>query len=559
MSEEEKKSLNFIEQIVEEDIASGKLSKPIHTRFPPEPNGFLHIGHVKAICVNFEIAKKYGGKTNLRFDDTNPSTEKTDYVDAIKKDIKWLGYDWEDREYYASDYFQELYDFAVKLIKDGNAYVDDSTSEEMAALKGTPTEPGKNNEYRDRSVEENLDLFQRMKDGEFADGTRVLRAKIDMQSPNMLMRDPLIYRIKKETHHRTGDDWCIYPMYDFAHGQSDSIEEVTHSLCSLEFIHHRDVYNWLIEKLGIFPSRQIEFARMNVAYMITSKRKLLKLIESKVVDGWDDARMSTISGLRRRGYPAAALRNFADKVGMAKRDNLIDMNLLEFCVREELNKTTKRVMVVLDPVKLIVRNYPAGKTEEMVAVNSPEDESLGTRIVPFTKELYIERGDFMENPTKKFYRLGPGRNVRLKNGYIIQCDDFQKDNKGEIEVIYASYYSNSKSGEDKSGIKTKGVLHWVSADHAVPVEIRLYDRLFTDPTPDKHEGKEFTDFINENSLTINTKALAEPSLKDAEVGEQFQFMRNGYFCVDKDSTEDKRVFNRTVTMRDTWAKLQENK
>jgi len=559
MSEEEKKSLNFIEQIVEEDIASGKLSKPIHTRFPPEPNGFLHIGHVKAICVNFEIAKKYGGKTNLRFDDTNPSTEKTDYVDAIKKDIKWLGYDWEDREYYASDYFQELYDFAVKLIKDGNAYVDDSTSEEMAALKGTPTEPGKNNEYRDRSVEENLDLFQRMKDGEFEDGTRVLRAKIDMQSPNMLMRDPLIYRIKKETHHRTGDDWCIYPMYDFAHGQSDSIEEVTHSLCSLEFIHHRDVYNWLIEKLGIFPSRQIEFARMNVAYMITSKRKLLKLIESKVVDGWDDARMSTISGLRRRGYPAAALRNFADKVGMAKRDNLIDMNLLEFCVREELNKTTKRVMVVLDPVKLIVRNYPAGETEEMVAVNSPEDESLGTRIVPFTKELYIERGDFMENPTKKFYRLGPGRNVRLKNGYIIQCDDFQKDNKGEIEVIYASYYSNSKSGEDKSGIKTKGVLHWVSADHAVPVEIRLYDRLFTDPTPDKHEGKEFTDFINEDSLTINTKALAEPSLKDAEVGEQFQFMRNGYFCVDKDSTEDKRVFNRTVTMRDTWAKLQENK
>jgi len=559
MSEEEKKSLNFIEQFVEEDIASGKLSKPIHTRFPPEPNGFLHIGHVKAICVNFEIAKKYGGITNLRFDDTNPATEKTDYVDAIKKDIKWLGYDWEDREYYASDYFQNLYEFAVKLIKDGNAYIDDSTSEEMAAFKGTPTEPGKNNEYRSRSIDENLDLFNRMKEGEFDDGARVLRAKIDMASPNLLMRDPIIYRIKKVTHHRTGDQWCIYPMYDFAHGQSDAIEEITHSLCSLEFRHHRDVYNWLIEKLGIFPSRQIEFARMNVAYMITSKRRLLKLIESKVVNGWDDPRMSTISGVRRRGYPAAALRNFADKVGMAKRDNLIDMNLLEFCVREELNKTTKRVMVVMDPVKLIVRNYPAGKTEEMIAVNSPEDETLGTRIVPFTKELYIERNDFMENPTKKYYRLAPGRNVRLKNGYIIQCDDFQKNTNGEIEVIYASYYANSKSGEDESGIKTKGVLHWVSAEHAVPVEVRLYDRLFTDPTPDKHEGKEFTDFINENSLTVNNKALAEPSLNDAVVGEQFQFMRNGYFCVDKDSTGDKIVFNRTVTMRDTWAKLQENK
>lgn len=558
MSSEEKKSLNFIEQFVEEDLSNKRFPKPIHTRFPPEPNGFLHIGHVKAISLNFEIAKKYGGKTNLRFDDTNPSTEKTDYVDAIKKDIKWLGYDWEDREYYASDYFQELYDFAVDLINKGYAYVDDSTSEEMAAMKGTPTEPGKNNQYRDRSVEQNLDLFTRMKNGEFADGTRVLRAKIDMASPNMLMRDPIIYRIKKEKHHRTGDAWCIYPMYDFAHGQSDSIEEITHSLCSLEFRHHRDVYDWLIEKLGIFPSRQIEFARMNVAYMITSKRKLLKLIDSKVVNGWDDPRMSTISGLRRRGYPAAALRNFVEKVGMAKRDNLIDMNLLEFCVREELNKTTKRVMVVLDPLKLIIRNYPSGKTEKMIAVNSPEDESLGTREVPFTKEIYIERGDFMENPTKKFFRLGPGRNVRLKNGYIIQCDDFEKNNKGEIELIYASYYANSRSGSDESGIKAKGVLHWVSAEHAVPVEVRLYDRLFTDPTPDAHEGKEYTDFINKESLTVNTKALAEPSLLEAKVGEQFQFMRNGYFCVDPDSTDDKKVFNRTVTLRDTWAKLQSN-
>ena len=558
MAPEEKKSLNFIEQFVEEDAANGRFDKPIHTRFPPEPNGFLHIGHVKAICLNFEIAKKYGGKTNLRFDDTNPATEKTDYVDAIKRDIKWLGYDWEDREYYASDYFQQLYDFAVDLIKKGLAYVDDSTSEEMAAMKGTPTEPGKDNQYRDRSVEENLDLFTRMKEGEFKDGSRVLRAKIDMQSPNMLMRDPIIYRIKKVHHHRTGDDWCIYPMYDFAHGQSDSIEEITHSLCSLEFRHHRDVYNWLIQKLEIFPSRQIEFARMNVAYMITSKRKLLKLIESKVVNGWDDPRMSTISGLRRRGYPAAALRNFADKVGMAKRDNLIDMNLLEFCVREELNKTTKRVMVVLDPVKMIVRNYPAGKTEMMEAINNPEDESMGTRKVPFSKELYIERRDFMENPPKKFFRLSPGKNVRLKNGYIIQCDDFQKNTKGEVEVIYASYYANSRSGSDESGIKAKGVLHWVSAEHAVPVEIRMYDRLFTDPTPDGHEGKDFTDFLNKDSFELNTKALAEPSLLEAQEGEQFQFMRNGYFCVDKDSTEDKKVFNRTVTLRDTWAKLQTN-
>lgn len=558
MATEEKKSLNFIEQFVEEDTANGRFQKPIHTRFPPEPNGFLHIGHVKAICVNFETAKKYGGKTNLRFDDTNPATEKTDYVDAIKRDIKWLGYDWEDREYYASDYFQQLYDFAVDLINKGLAYVDDSTSEEMAAMKGTPTEPGKDNEYRGRSIEENLDLFTRMKNGEFKDGSRVLRAKIDMQSPNMLMRDPIIYRIKKVTHHRTGDDWCIYPMYDFAHGQSDSIEEITHSLCSLEFRHHRDVYNWLIQKLEIFPSRQIEFARMNVAYMITSKRKLLKLIESKVVNGWDDPRMSTISGLRRRGYPAAALRNFADKVGMAKRDNLIDMNLLEFCVREELNKTTKRVMVVLDPVKLIVRNYPSGKTEMMEAINNPEDDSMGTRKVPFSKELYIERRDFMENPPKKFFRLSPGKNVRLKNGYIIQCDDFQKNTKGEVEVIYASYYANSRSGSDESGIKAKGVLHWVSAEHAVPVEIRMYDRLFTDPTPDGHEGKDFTDFLNKDSFELNTKALAEPSLLEGKEGEQFQFMRNGYFCVDKDSTEDKKVFNRTVTLRDTWAKLQTN-
>lgn len=558
MSEEEKKSLNFIEQFVEEDMSKGRFQKAIHTRFPPEPNGFLHIGHVKAISLNFEIAKKYGGKTNLRFDDTNPTTEKTDYVDAIKKDIKWLGYDWEDREYYASDYFPQLYQFAIDLINKGLAYVDDSSSEEIAALKGTPTEPGKNSPYRDRSIKENLDLFTRMKEGEFEDGARVLRAKIDMASPNLLMRDPLIYRIKKETHHRTGDDWCIYPMYDFAHGQSDSVEEITHSLCSLEFRHHRDVYDWLIEKLEIYPSRQIEFARMNVAYMITSKRKLLKLIESGAVTGWDDPRVSTISGMRRRGYPAAALRNFVDKVGMAKRDNLIDMSLLEFCVREELNKTTSRMMVVLDPVKVIIRNFPKGKVELCEATNNPEDESAGTREIPFTKEIYVERSDFMENPpNKKYFRLAPGKNVRLKNAYIIQCDDFQKNNQGEIEVIYCSYYANSKSGSDNSGIRAKGTLHWVSAEHAIPVEVRLYDRLFTDPTPTTHEGKEYTDFLNKDSLSLNVKALAEPSLKDAKAGETFQFMRKGYFCVDPDSTEEKLIFNRTVTLRDTWAKQQQ--
>ena len=554
---EEKGHLNFIEQIIEEDIAKDKHQGRIHTRFPPEPNGFLHIGHAKAICVNFETAKKYGGKTNLRFDDTNPTTEKTDYVDSIKQDIKWLGYDWDDREYYASDYFDQLFEYAIKLIKNGLAYVDDSTPEEIAEMKGDPTRPGKESPYRNRSVEENLDLFQKMKEGAFEDGAKVLRAKVDMTSPNMHMRDPVLYRIKREHHHRTGDAWLIYPMYDFAHGQSDSIEGITHSLCSLEFRHHRPLYNWLIESLEIFPSRQIEFARMNVSYMITSKRKLLKLVENGLVTGWDDPRMSTISGMRRRGYPPEAIRLFCDKVGVAKRGNLIEMGLLEFCVREELNKTTTRVMGVLNPVKLVITNYPDGQTEELEAVNNPEDPEAGTRKIPFSKELYIERDDFMEDPPKKYFRLGPGRNVRLKNAYIIHCEDFVKDEEtGEVKEIHCTYYPDSRSGSDTSGVKAKGTLHWVSIPHAVKAEARLFDRLFTDPSPTSHEDKDYLEFYNEDSLTILDEIYVEPSLKEAKAGERFQFMRKGYFCLDPDSTDDKLIFNRTVTLKDSWAKKQ---
>ena len=557
MSAETRESLNFLEQIIEEDIKNGKHDGAIHTRFPPEPNGYLHIGHAKAIWINFELGKKYGGKTNLRMDDTNPVTEKTDYVNNIRKDIEWLGYEWNGEVLYASDYFQQLYDFAVDLIKKDLAYVDDSTAEEMAALKGDIKELGKDSPYRSRSVEENLDLFERMKNGEFPDGSRVLRAKIDMAHPNLLLRDPIIYRVKHAHHHRTGDDWVIYPMYDFAHGQSDSIEGITHSLCSLEFIHHRPLYNWFIEKLEIFPSRQIEFARMNVEYMITSKRRLLKLVEDGFVSGWDDPRMPTLSGMRRRGYPPLALRNFCERTGVAKRDNLIDIGLLEFCVREELNKTTSRVMGVLDPVKLIITNYPEGQVEEMEMVNNPEDENSGSRKVPFSRELYIERGDFMEDPPKKFFRLGPGRNVRLKGGYIIHCEDFVKDPEtGEVTEIHCSYYADSKSGSDTSGIKAKGTLHWVSAAHALEVEVRVYDRLFTDPTPLSHEGKDFLDFLNRDSLKVLDKALVEPSLASAKPGEQFQFMRKGYFCVDTDATEEQLIFNQTVGLKDSWAKKQ---
>ncbi len=546
---EKVESLNFIEQIIEDNLGTVPT---IHTRFPPEPNGYLHIGHVKAICINFETAKKYGGKTNLRFDDTNPSTEDTEFVDNIKKDIKWLGYDWEDREYFASDYFSTLYDYAVTLIKKGLAYVDDSTPEEIAEQKGTPTKPGVANKFRARSVEENLDLFARMKKGEYPDGARVLRAKVDMESTNMLMRDPVLYRIKHEHHHRTGDEWCIYPLYDFAHGQSDSIENITYSLCSLEFIHHRPLYNWFIENLDIFPSRQIEFARMNVAYMITSKRKLKKLVEEGLVTGWNDPRMPTISGMRRRGFPAAALRTFCDKVGVAKRDNLIEIDLLESCIRDELNKTTARVHGVLDPVKLTITNYPEGESEMLHATNNPGDESMGSRDIPFSRALYIEREDFMEDPPKKFFRLGPGRNVRLKNAYIIHCEDFIKDENGEVIEIKCTYFPNTKSGEDNSGIKAKGVLHWVSIEHAIEAEVHVYDHLFTDETPTNHEDRDFMEFFNKESLTVLPKVFLEPSMKNAKPGTPVQFMRKGYFCVDETSTPEKLIFNQTVNLKSRW-------
>jgi len=556
MSEKKTEYVNFIEQIIEEDIANGKHEGRIHTRFPPEPNGYLHIGHCKAICINFGLAEKYGGKYNLRFDDTNPTTEETRYVDNIKKDIAWLGFDWEDREYYASDYFDQLYAFAIKLIEKGVAYVDDSTAEEIAEQKGVPTKPGTESPFRNRSIEENLDLFQRMKTGEFEDGAKVLRAKVDMTSPNMHLRDPVIYRLKRETHHRTGDTWCIYPMYDFAHGQSDSIENITHSLCSLEFIHHRPLYNWFIEQLEIFPSRQIEFARMNVAYMITSKRKLLKLVTEGLVTAWNDPRMPTISGMRRRGYPAQALVDFCHQTGTAKRNNVIEIELLESFVRNSLNKTTTRVHAVLDPLKVIITNYPDGDGEMMTAVNNPEDINSDTREIPFSKEIYIERADFAEEaPNRKYFRMAPDRNVRLKNAYILHCDSYKKDETtGEISEVYCSYYPDSRSGSDTSGVKAKGTLHWVSVKHAIEAEVRLYDRLFTDPTPTAHEDIDFLTFYNKDSMQVLEKAYLEPSLKSAQVGDQYQFMRIGYFNVDEDSSVDKLIFNRTITLKDTWAK-----
>lgn len=554
MSEETRESLNFIEQIIVKDLESGKHDGRVHTRFPPEPNGYLHIGHTKAIILNFEIAKKYGGTTNLRFDDTNPTTEDTEYVEAIKRDIEWLGYDLEDRVYFTSDYFDTLYEYAIKLIKDGHAYVDDLTAEEMAALKGTPTEPGKDSPHRSRSVAENLELFEAMRDGKFQEGEKVLRAKIDMASPNMLMRDPIIYRIKHETHHNSGDKWCIYPMYDFAHGQSDSIEHITHSLCSLEFIHHRPVYDWLIQKLEIFPSRQIEFSRMNVEYMITSKRKMRKLIEAGVVDGWDDPRMPTVSGMRRKGYPPQAFKDFIGKVGLTKRENLIEYSLLESCVRNVLNETADRVMVVEDPIKLIITNFPEGKTEMMIATNNPEDETSGTREIPFTRELYIERQDYMEDAPRKYYRLTEGRDVRLKNGYIIHCTGHKKDEAGNVVEVYATYYEDSKSGEDTSGIKSKGTLHWVSSEHGLPCSIRNINHLFTvaDPTGDKE--KDFLEFVNQDSIEVIEGAIMEPALADAPVGKSFQFMRKGYYAVDPLSTDELKVFNQTVSLKAGYKK-----
>ena len=552
----ERENLNFIEEIIEEDLKNGKHGSRIHTRFPPEPNGYLHIGHAKAIFINFEIAKKYGGKTNLRFDDTNPVTEDTEYVDSIKNDIQWLGYNWEGEALFASNYFDQLYEFAEDLIKRGLAYVDASSPEEIAEMKGTPTKAGVNSPYRDRTVEENLDYFRRMKAGEFEDGAMVLRAKVDMASNNMLMRDPIMYRIKHASHHNTGDKWCIYPMYDFAHGQSDSIENITHSLCSLEFIHHRPLYNWFIENLEIFPSRQIEFARMNVAYMITSKRRLLRLINENYVSGWDDPRMSTLSGMRRRGYLAESIRRFCDVTGVAKRDNLIEMELLEAIVREDLNKIATRVMVVTDPVKLIIENYDSAESEVLESVNNPEDENSGTHKMSFGREIYIERGDFMVDPPKKYFRLAPDKYVRLKGAYIIKAESYEMDAEGNITEIRCTYVPNSKSGQDESGIKVKGTIHWVDANNAEDVELRLYDRLFTETSPLSHEDKDFLEFYNEESLIVNNKAKAETYLKQVGEKEALQFMRKGYFIKDSDSTEDTLVFNRTVSLRDSWAKKQ---
>lgn len=548
MSEE--KSLNFIEEIIEADLAEGKYTA-IYTRFPPEPNGYLHIGHAKSICLNFGLGIKYGGKTNLRFDDTNPVKEDTEYVDSIKEDVQWLGFSWE-KEVYASDYFEQLYQMAVALIKKGLAYVDDLSAEEIATLKGSPTVPGMDSPARSRSIEESLLLFTEMKAGKYKDGEKVLRAKIDMAAPNMHLRDPLLYRIKHANHHRTGDAWCIYPMYDFAHGQSDSIEAITHSICTLEFIPHRELYDWLIEKLEIFPSKQYEFARLNMTYTVMSKRKLLQLVSEGYVQGWDDPRMPTISGMRRRGFTAESIRTFCDKIGVARRENMIDFSLLEFCLREDLNKSALRVMGVLDPVKLIITNYPEGQTEELISENGP-DEAYGTRIIPFSNTLWVEREDFMEVAAKKWFRLAPGAMVRLKSAYIIKCDGFSKDADGNISEIQCSYLPETKSGNDTSGITVKGTIHWLSAQHALPAQIRLYDRLFKVENTASEEG-DFKDYINEASLQIISNAWVEPSLLTGTTATRYQFLRKGYFCIDKDSSPDKLVFNRTVTLKEAWSK-----
>ncbi len=542
------KSLNFLEEIITGAIAEGNTR--VQTRFPPEPNGYLHIGHAKSICLNFGLAKKYGGKCNLRFDDTNPVKEDTEYVDSIKEDIKWLGFDWAG-EYYASDYFEQLYEWAKVLIQKGLAYVDDQTQEQIRENRGTVTVPGTPSPWRDRSVEENLDLFERMRAGEFEDGSRVLRAKIDMAHPNMLFRDPIMYRIIHADHHRTGDKWCIYPMYDYAHGQSDSIEQITHSICTLEFDVHRPLYDWFIEKLEIFPSHQYEFARLNLTYTMMSKRKLLKLVQSGIVMGWDDPRMPTICALRRKGYTPASVRAFAEKVGVAKRDNVIDLSLMEFCVREDLNKTAERRMAVLKPLKVTITNYPEDKTEYFTCINNPEDEAAGTRQVPFSREIYIDRDDFMEVPPKKYYRLSPGQEVRLRYSYLIRCEEVVKDENGEIVELRCTYDPESGGGSSSDGRRVKGVIHWVSARHAVEAEVRLFETLFSveDPNDDN-----FMDYLNPTSL-VKTTGYLEPSLADAPLGKTYQFERVGYFCPDTDSTPEKLVFNRTVTLKDSWAKI----
>ena len=555
--EGEGKSLNFIEQIIEEELAEGKNGGRVHTRFPPEPNGYLHIGHATSICLNFGLATEYQGKCNLRFDDTNPSKEDVEYIDSIQQDIQWLGFQWEGEPHFASDYFQQLYDWAEKLILEGKAYVDDQPAEVISAQRMTPTEPGVNSPYRDRTPEENLDLFRRMKNGEFQAGEKVLRAKIDMASSNMLMRDPIMYRIMHVAHHRTGDKWCIYPMYDFTHGQSDYLEGITHSICTLEFEVHRHLYNWFLDQLidTEYRPRQIEFARRNLSYTVMSKRRLLELVQKGIVAGWDDPRMPTITGLRRAGYTPESIRNFAEKVGVARREIVVDMALLEFCVREHLNKIAPRVMAVLDPVRVVIDNYPEGQTETVEIENNPEDETAGTRMVPFSRELYIERDDFMEDAPKKFFRMTLGNEVRLKGAYIVKCESVEKDAEGNITTIHCTYDADTRSGTGSaSNRKVKGTLHWVSAPDAIEAEVRLYDRLFKDPDPAGHKDVDFKEFLNENSLKVLTGCKLEPSLKEAKEGDRFQFQRLGYFCVDKDSKPGALVFNRTVGLKDTWAK-----
>ncbi len=551
-----KRSLNFIEAIIEEDLKNNKNEGRVHTRFPPEPNGYLHIGHAKSICLNFGLAEEYNGLCNLRFDDTNPEKEEQEYVDSIMEDIRWLEFEWNDKPYYASDYFDQLYEWALKMIRNGKAYVDDQPQEVISEQRGVPTRPGIESPYRNRPVEENLDLFERMKNGEFPNGAKVLRAKIDMASPNMHMRDPIMYRILHEEHHRTGNKWCIYPMYDYAHGESDYIEGITHSLCTLEFEIHRPLYDWFLDQIAerSYRPRQIEFARLNLSYTVMSKRKLLQLVEERIVTGWDDPRMPTISGLRRRGYTPQSIRSFADRVGIAKRDNVIDVGLLEFSVREHLNHVAPRVFAVLDPVRVIITNYPEGKTEEMEVDNNPEDPEAGKRKVPFSREIYIEKNDFMEDPPRKFFRLGPGREVRLKGAYIIKCEDYKKDENGNITEIYCTYDPETRSGGSGANRKVKGTLHWVSVHHAIEAEVRLYDRLFMDEDPDGHKDRDFREFINPDSLKVLTNCKLEPSLKSVNPDDKFQFQRMGYFCVDKDSTNENLVFNRTVPLRDSWAK-----
>jgi glutaminyl-tRNA synthetase len=543
-NEEKKEKLNFIEEIIVEHNENGRFGARVHTRFPPEPNGYLHIGHAKAICVNFGIAKKFGGKTNLRFDDTNPDTEETEFVEGIKRDVQWLGFQWDSEPYYASDYFQQLYDYAVQLINQGDAYVDFSSAEEMDIEK----KAARTSKYRDRSIAENLEDFEKMRTGAYDEGSCVLRAKIDINADNWLLRDPILYRIKKMAHHRTGDKWNIYPMYDWAHGQSDSIENITHSLCTLEFEPHRALYDWCIEKLGIYAPQQIEFSRLNVNYTITSKRKLKELVEKGFVTGWDDPRMPTITAMRRRGYTAASIRNFIEKAGVSKREQQIEINLLEFCLREDLNKVATRAMCVLQALKVIITNFPEGKTELMQVENNPEMEGSGTHEMPFGRELFIEMDDFMIDPPKKYFRLAPGQMVRLKGAYIIQCDNYLTDSEGNVTEVHCSYIENSRSGNDTSGLKVKGTLHWVSATEAVPVEVRLYDRLFAKPEPGS-DGN-YLDDLNPKSLEIISKAYAEPFLKKALADDRFQFMRIGYFCLDKDSNDEKLVFNRTVSLKE---------